>query len=83
MQLNIRNEIICSYEKLIRDCQIAIKNNVDVKKNLRLIEEYGKILFEVKNKPENAYDDVLKEMERMSKSDFKKTSIENLKYQEV
>ena len=83
MQLNVKSEIISSYEKLIKDCQVAIENNIDVKKNLSLINEYERILLEVQRKPENAYDGVSKEIERMSRFDFKKAPIEKFTYQEV
>lgn len=82
MKLDIRAEIISSYEKLISDCQEAINNNIDVEKNMRLIKEYTKILNEVKKKPASAYYGVVREMERVSKLNVKKFMISQLRFQE-
>lgn len=83
MQLNIREEIIMSYKKLIENCQKAIDNNIDVEKNFKLIREYMKILNQVKIKSASDYDGVIKEMERMSKSNFNRTDKFNNKTDEL
>lgn len=64
MQVNIKEEIIDSYERLISNCEGLIESNIDVEINTELIEEYNKVLSEVKDRSEKSYDDVLKEIEK-------------------
>lgn len=73
MQLDIKGEIIESYQKLIHNCKVAIENGEDVEKNLQLIDEYNKVLNYVKAKPNNSYDSIIKEMQRVAtfKSEIK------------
>lgn len=66
MESNMKGEIVSSYKRLIKDCETSIKKGIDVEKNKTLIEEYQKILNQVKRKPNNAYDEIIKEMKRVS-----------------
>lgn len=66
MQLDIKEEIIESYQKLIRNCKVAIGNGEDIEKNLQLIDEYNKVLNYVKTKPNSSYDSIIKEMQRVA-----------------
>lgn len=66
MQLDIKEEIIESYQKLIHNCKVAIENGEDVEKNLQLIDEYNKVLNYVKAKPNSSYDSIIKEMKRIA-----------------
>lgn len=66
MQLDIKKEIIESYQKLIHNCKVAIENGEDVEKNLQLIDEYNEVLNYVKAKPNNSYDSIIKEMQRVA-----------------
>lgn len=66
MDINIKKEIISSYEKLINDCKISIENEIDIDKNKILIEEYNNVLKQVKKKPKSAYDDVIEEMKKIA-----------------
>lgn len=70
MEVNIKHEIITSYNKLINDCELAIEKGIDIEKNRLLLNEYNKILNQVKEKPANAYDEVIKEMKRVSQLGF-------------
>lgn len=72
MELNIKEEIIASYEKLIKDCETQIEMSIEVDKNSSLINEYNNVLNEVKLKSEDAYDGVLKEMEQSSRGILQK-----------
>ena len=67
MQLDIKGEIIESYQKLIHNCKVAIEKGEDVEKNLQLIDEYNKVLNYVKAKPNSSYDLIIKEMQRVKK----------------
>lgn len=64
--IDMRKEIISSYEMLIQNCKLAIENGVEIEKNEELIDVYKSNLKEVKRKPQNAYDDVLNEMKRVA-----------------
>lgn len=66
MQLDIKEEIIESYQKLINNCKVAIGNGEDIEKNLQLIDEYNKVLNYVKTKPNSSYDSIVKEMQRVA-----------------
>lgn len=66
MQLDIKEEIIESYQKLISNCKVAIGNGEDIEKNLQLIDEYNKVLNYVKTKPNSSYDSIVKEMQRVA-----------------
>lgn len=72
MELDIKEEIIESYEKLIRDCERAIDNNIEVESNLIILEEYYKVLNKVKNKSKYSYDGVLRAMKEFTRTSLKK-----------
>lgn len=65
VEKDMKKEIIISYENLIENCEKAIEKGVDIDKNKMLLSTYSDNLIKVKRKPKNAYDDVLKEMNRI------------------
>lgn len=65
VEKDMKKEIIISYENLIENCEKAIEKGVDIDKNKMLLSTYSDNLIKVKRKPKNAYDDVLKEMDRI------------------
>lgn len=67
---DLKSEIVMSYEKLIEDCKLSIAKEIEVEKNKMLLEEYDRILNEVKKKPEKSYERVAKEIEKASKSSY-------------
>lgn len=83
MQLDIREEIINSYKKLISDCEKAIEDKINVENNLIIIDEYKNILKQVELKQASYYHRVLKEMEKVSKRDFKKINMSDFRHQKV
>lgn len=67
MQIDIKNEVLTSYRKLISDCKKSIDRNIDVEKNLALIKEYSNILYRVSMKPKSSYEAVEEEILKAAK----------------
>lgn len=83
MKINVKKEIVNSYEKLISDCEKAIENEVEVENNLKLMNEYKRVLNKVKLRPASAYSQISKKTEEAFNAGLQSPIIHDLKYKEV